>query len=78
MGWNLVKITNKYCSCGDLREVEQVKKFVLREDCDLFIVNLTNHGFIIGTDTLEMMKRIVEHKDTHFIYRNIGEEIPKL
>ena len=78
MNWNLVKITNQYCSCGDLREVEQVKKLVPREDCDFFVVNLTNHGFIVGTDTLERIKNIVEHKDTHFIYRNIGEEIPKL
>jgi hypothetical protein len=75
---NLVRTTEKYCSCGDIREVGQIKKIVTNPDCDFFIVNLTNHGFIIATDTLERMRDIVEHNDTSFVYRKIGEEIPKL
>jgi len=78
LGVNLIHITDKYCSCGDLREVEQIKKYIQHEDCDFFIINLTNHGFIIATDTLENMKNIIEDKNTNFIYRNIGKEIPKI
>lgn len=66
--------TKKYCSCGDLREVSQVVDCVKFDDSTWFIINLKNHGFIIGTETLERMKEIVD--GTEFIYRNIGEEKP--
>lgn len=78
LGLNLIHSTDKYCSCGDLREVQEIKKYIHHEDCDFFIINLINHGFIIATDTLEQMKSIVEHKNTNFIYRKIGEEKPKI
>ena len=78
LGINLIKKTSKYCSCGDLREVEQIKEIVGDKETNFFIVNLTNHGFIIATDTLERMEDIVEHPQTNFIYRKIGEEIPKI
>ena len=72
----LIPYTNKYCSCGDVREVNQIEKYVQHKDCDFFIINLINHGFIIGTDTLERMEKIVN--DSNFIYRNIGEEKVKI
>ena len=75
LGVNLINTTDEYCSCGDLREVTQIKKIVRQSDCDFFIINLINHGFIIATETLETMENFVNHKDTHFVYRNIGEEI---
>lgn len=76
LDWNLINFTEKYCSCGDLREISQIKRCVTHNDCDFFVVNLINHGFIIATDTIERMEQIVN--DTNFIYRNIGEEIVKI
>lgn len=75
---NLIPKTEKYCSCGDLREVEEIKKVINNKESEFFIVNLINHGFIIATDTLSRMKDIVEHNQTEFIYRKIGEEIPNV
>jgi len=68
--------TDKYCSCGDLREVSQVKNHIQKEDCNFFIINLINHGFIIASDTLDRMRNIVN--GVNFVYRNIGEELVKL
>jgi len=75
---NIILMTDKYCSCGDLREVYQIEKYIQHKDCDFFILNLRNHGFIIGTDTIERMRKIIGDERTKFIYRNIGEETIKL
>jgi len=64
--------TKNYCSCGDLREVDEIINSIQNINVEYFIVNLKNHGFIIGTNTIEKMKEIVI--SSSFIYREIGEE----
>jgi hypothetical protein len=73
--------TNRYCSCGDLREFTEINKVIKRNipylsewvnDKTFFVINLRNHGFIIATESLERMRKIVN--ESNFIYREIGEE----
>ena len=77
LDYNLINYTNKYCSCGDLREAHEVRKYIQNKYCDLFVINLQNHGFIIATDTLGRMKSIV-NGNISFIYRDVGEERVKI
>lgn len=44
--------TLDYFPCGDLREVEEIKK-LFSQDQPFFAVNLKNHGFLIGASTVE-------------------------
>ena len=62
--------TDNYYPCGDLRELEEIEKFY---NCEKFIINLKNHGFVIATETLEEMKEIVEK--SKFVYRTMEEKL---
>ena len=43
--------TEHYYPCGDLREVEEILK-ITKPLATLFAINLKNHGFLIGADTV--------------------------
>lgn len=41
--------TNDYFPCGDMREAEAVKALFPNQFSDFFVVNLKNHGFLVGS-----------------------------
>lgn len=67
-------MTEKYFPCGDLRELDQLTKVI---DAALFypnfVVNIKNHGFLIGTSTIAAMQSIVDRAQIN--YRELGEII---
>lgn len=68
--------TDHYFPCGDLREVSAVKEKIVRPSARLIFLNLKNHGFIIGANTLENLKMLVE--TLTFKHRQVGiEEVEK-
>jgi hypothetical protein len=59
------RTTNHYLSCGDLREIYDVGYIVEDKQCSFMCVNLKNHGFIVGADTLEKLEEWL--KDAVFV-----------
>ncbi len=60
--------TKHYFPCGDMREFEAVNN-ELTDDTGIFLINLKNHGFLIGARSLEGLKFIVENIE--FEYREL-------
>ena len=52
--------TVNYMSCGDMREILEVENIVEDKKCSFMCVNLRNHGFIVGADTLEKLDEWLE------------------
>ena len=63
--------TEHYFPCGDLRELDAIIEKVDHKTTS-FILNLKNHGFIIGTENIEALKKYAE--SLNFKYREIGTE----
>ena len=55
-----IKTTNNYCLCGDINEVDEVVNLVGKNEY-AFCINLKNHGFLIGADTLKHLEGIVDN-----------------
>jgi len=53
----LIRCTKKQYPPGDVKIIKEIKKIVGNQE--FFFVNLRDHGFMIGTDTIERMKLIV-------------------
>jgi len=52
--------TDDYFPCGDMREVQSVKDCLKGEfDTGVIILNLKNHGFLIGAENLTYLKMII-------------------
>lgn len=51
--------TNNYRLCGDIREVEEVLDVVSTSEKS-FVVNLKNHGFLIGANSLNLLNELVD------------------
>jgi len=51
--------TNNYRLCGDTREVDEILE-VVNTDEKSFIVNLKNHGFLIGANSLNSLNELVD------------------
>lgn len=51
--------TNNYRLCGDVREVDEILN-VVSTSTTQFIINLKNHGFLIGTDSIETLNKIID------------------
>ena len=64
--------TKHYFPCGDMREFEAVTD-MLPDDTGIFIINLKNHGFLIGSRSLEGLKFTVENID--FEYRELYKPV---
>lgn len=64
--------TEHYFPCGDLRELSVVKD-KLDSNTTRIVLNLKNHGFVIGASTLDELKEIINI--SNFKYRNIGQEL---
>lgn len=52
--------THYYYPCGDLREVPELIEWI-HEDASVFVINLKNHGFLIGADTLDNLENILKY-----------------
>ena len=63
--------TEHYYPCGDLRELLAIEQ-KLSSNPNSFVLNLKNHGFIIGTNSLESLRYYADN--LLFTYRRIGEE----
>ena len=66
-----IGFTEHYYPCGDLRELFVVKEKVGSNSKSL-VLNLKNHGFVIGADTIEHLKEIIS--TCNFKHRQIGIE----
>lgn len=64
--------TEHYFPCGDLRELSAVKEKV-SVDTNEIVLNLKNHGFVIGANSINDLKQIIN--GSVFKYRKIGEEV---
>lgn len=64
--------TKHYFPCGDMREFEAVNQMLL-DDTGIFMLNLKNHGFLIGSRTLEGLEFIVNNVE--FDYRELYKPI---
>jgi hypothetical protein len=53
--------TEHYFPCGDLREVYEIFTLVYT-DTDFFAINLKNHGFLIGSKTVEKMENFLNQE----------------
>ena len=51
-------ITNKYVPCGDMREVDEIKKVWGDKPKN---INLKNHGFLIVAESLEELENIINN-----------------
>jgi len=51
-------ITDDYRLCGDFREVESVSPIIELKDSFGYL-NLKNHGFLIYSDTIENLEKII-------------------
>jgi hypothetical protein len=63
--------TEKYFPCGDLREFLEITSLI-HPSANKIIINLKNHGFLIGTSDLDQLTDLVDN--LKFSYRKIGEE----
>jgi hypothetical protein len=63
--------TDHYFPCGDLRELSAVKEKIGINSNEI-ILNLKNHGFIIGANTIQDLKRII---NANFKARKVGIEV---
>ena len=63
--------TDHYFPCGDLRELTAVIDKV-NPDAKSIVLNLKNHGFIIGADSMDQLKKIVA--ESVFKHRQVGIE----
>lgn len=62
-GMELVLMTKKKYKHGDVRVVKEIKKLLkMIEIRGFFMINIKDHGFMIGTDTIERMKLIFDRK----------------
>lgn len=50
--------TNNYRLCGDTREVNEILD-VVDTDEESFVINLKNHGFLIGANSLSLLDELV-------------------
>ena len=69
-------MTEHYYPCGDLREVEEVREILdneLTPRTKAFVINLKNHGFLMGATDLKSLKHLVNSSE--FIYRELEEKI---
>lgn len=57
--------TGHYFPCGDMRELGEIIDRLPRNP-STFVLNLKNHGFLIGTSTIEELKNIVEDIEFSF------------
>jgi hypothetical protein len=64
-------MTTHYYPCGDLRELSAVKE-VMHQDSDQIVLNLKNHGFILGTNNIDQLRVLVEKLS--FRHRQVGIE----
>lgn len=64
--------TENYYPCGDMREYVAVKGEVMSSR-HKFVINLKNHGFLIGASTLMQLKDIVD--SCRFQYRELYKQI---
>jgi len=63
--------TENYFPCGDLREFEEIR-LTLSKYTNNIVLNLKNHGFLIGSSDLDQLKILVSNLE--FNYRKIGVE----
>lgn len=68
---DLAHMTENYFPCGDLRELFEIKNLI-SPSTNQFVINLKNHGFLIGTSDLDQLTSLVDN--IKFSYRKIGVE----
>ena len=54
-----IPTTENYCLCGDINEVDEVIKTLEDPEIREFAINLKNHGFLIGAESLGQLARII-------------------
>ena len=64
--------TDSYYPCGDIREFLELKQFISFHSTT-FKINLKNHGFIIGSDTIENLETLINN--SLFKYRELPEQL---
>jgi len=62
--------TENYRLCGDIREVDEILNIV-HKDTDWFIINLKNHGFLIGANNLNTLRNIIIEIEKGITYGKI-------
>lgn len=55
-----IETTENYCLCGDINEVDEVLKLVPETEY-AFCINLKNHGFLIGADTIDHLQKTIDN-----------------
>ena len=65
--------TKMYYPCGDMREIDEIIDVFPDKDTKLIILNLKNHGFLLGTEYYGNMDMLVD--SLIFEYRNLGETL---
>lgn len=65
--------TEYYFPCGDMREFGEIWIETTDQYTKTIKLNLKNHGFVIGTETLEQMEEIVN--SSKFTYKTLGESV---
>jgi len=60
-GGSIVRTTNEYKLCGDINEVYEVLNTIHDVNDNNFIINLKNHGFLIGANNIESLNNVLEY-----------------
>lgn len=55
-----IETTQNYCLCGDINEVYEVLMLVNKTEY-VFCINLKNHGFLIGADTIDHLQKTIDN-----------------
>lgn len=55
-----IETTQNYCLCGDINEVNEVLNLVGKNEY-AFCINLKNHGFLIGADTIDHLEKTIDN-----------------
>jgi hypothetical protein len=53
--------TEEYFPCGDLREVAPICDLIEKSDNNYGIINLKNHGFLLYSDSIEMLEELQQN-----------------
>lgn len=58
---NNVLNTEEYKLCGDINEVDEILNVIKDHTCEAFIINLKNHGFLIGGNNILYLNGLIDY-----------------
>jgi len=72
------KYTDHYFPCGDMREYYELNHVLSSGDITAFALNLRSHGFVIGTESIEDLAKLVDALEFDYRTPNLPVEIETL